>query len=94
VKPEVGIAGKYIGRMFAYVIPASGDYSQGVALYLNDAGAGVKFEDRQIDIYAGVLDESSLPTENGVWLNIYNTSGNTVCLLASSAVLGDYSPPR
>jgi RHS repeat-associated protein len=94
VLPDVGIAGRYIGRMFAYVIPASGDYSQGVALYLNDAGKGVEFQDRQIDIYAGILDESSLPTENGMWLNIYNTSENTVCLLASSAVLEDYSPPR
>ncbi len=88
-----GASGEFIGRMFAYVIPSDGNSANGVPLYLNDAGAGVEFLPRQIDIYAGVLNQDSTVAD-GVNLNLYNTEGNTVCLLASQQVLGNYSPPQ
>lgn len=71
------------GRAFAYIVPSSGNYDEGVAVYINDAGFGSKLIDTSIDIYGGILDEdNNILSSNGKGLlSIYNTEGNTACIV-------------
>lgn len=91
VRPDTGLAGHNIGRMFAFVIPPSGNPANGFPVYLNDAGTGVNFQDRQIDVYAGVLDENS-SVINGVHPD-FVTQNATVCLLARQGIMEEYTGP-
>jgi len=51
-------------------------------LYLNDTGGGEKFDQYQIDVYNGLVDDNGNP-QNG----ISYTGTATVCLMARQEVL-------